>query len=142
MSTVKKVTKKEKFLMLAAVVEAAKNAGLVVEGPATMDELIEFTGTEIDQLESKAASAQKRAAARKAEGDDLREHVFNVLNDENLMTIDQIVSAVGQPNVTRNMVVSRLNQLIDLDRVEKDSVSTGGEDGAKSRKIVAYRKKA
>ena len=142
MSTIKKVTKKEKYLMLAAVVEAAKNAGLTIEGPVSMDELIDFTSTEIDQLNSKAASAQKRAAARKAEGDELREHVFEVLDAENLMTIDQIVSAIGQPNVSRNMVVSRLNQLIELDRAEKDSVSVGGEGGTKSRKIVAYRKKA
>ena len=142
MSANKKITKKEQYNILLDILEYAENAGATIDGDVTYDDLRGFVNHEIELLDSKAAAAQKRAAAKKEEGDALREEVFSVLSDTDFMTIDQIVTAINNPDVTRNMVTSRLTQLGKLYRVEKDSVSAGTGEGGKSRKVSAYRRKA
>lgn len=140
MSATKKITKKEQYNVLLGLIDYAETAGAAVEG-VTYDELRAFVNHEVELLDSKAAAAQKRAAAKKEEGDALREEVLNVLSDTEYMTIDQIVAALNNPDVTRNMVTSRLTQLGKIDAIEKDQVATE-TSGGKSRKVSAYRRKA
>lgn len=142
MSATKKITKKEQYNVLLGLIDYAEEAGAAIDGDVTYDGLREFVNHEIELLDSKAAAAQKRAAAKKEEGDALREEVYNTLSDTEYMTIDQIVDAIGNPDVTRNMVTSRLTQLGKQDRIEKDQISAGGGEGAKTRKVSAYRRKA
>lgn len=142
MSANKKITKKEQYNVLLDLINYAENAGATLDTEATYDDLRTFVNHEIELLDNKAAAAQKRAAEKKVEGDALREEVLNVLSDTNYMTIDQIVTALNNPDVTRNMVTSRLTQLGKLDKVEKDSIAVGAGEGTKSRKVSAYRRKA
>lgn len=140
MSATKKITKKEQYNILLGILDFAENQGASIE--VGFDTLRDFVNHEIELLDGKAAAAQKRAAAKKEEGDALREEVYGVLSDNEYMTIDQIVDALGNPDVTRNMVTSRLTQLGKLDRVEKDTVPVeSGAEGGKTRKVSAYRRK-
>lgn len=141
-ATTKKITKKELYTIMLDVLDKAEAGGIAPDEKASYEDLRNFVGHEIELLDGKAAAAQKRAAAKKEEGDALREEVFNALSDTEFMTIDAIVAVIGNPDVTRNMVTSRLGQLSKLDRVEKDSVSVSTGDGTKSRKASAYRRKA
>ena len=128
-NTVKKVTKREYFEMLAGIVAAAE-----VE-QAT--ELQEFIAKEIAALDNKAAKAKERAAKNKAEGDALREAVQSVLTEE-AQTIDAITGQIEFEGVevTRNKVVARLTQLVKADIAEKTEVKDG------SKKVSAYKLKA
>ena len=127
MAETKKVTKKEWYAEIRKIVEAAN-----VENK---DGALEFIDNQVKLLEAKAAKAQENAAKKKADGDNLREAVYNVLTTE-LQTIDQITEQVvieGE-DITRNKVTSRLTQLVKADMAVKDTVKT--DDG---RKVTAYK---
>lgn len=127
MAETKKVTKKEWYAEIRKVVEAAD-----VENK---DGALEFIDNQVKLLEAKAAKAQENAAKKKADGDNLREAVYNVLTTE-LQTIDQITEQVvieGE-DITRNKVTARLTQLVKAGMAVKDTVKT--DDG---RKVTAYK---
>lgn len=141
--TVKKTSKKDKLFALKAITHAAENAGMGLDfEDITYDTLYEFIDHEIELLENKAAAAQKRAANRKAEGDALREQIYNVLSDTDFMTTDEIVKALGDEDITAQMVTSRLTQLVspEVARAEKTQITVAGKDGGRARKLSAYRK--
>ena len=141
--TVKKTSKKDKLFALKAITQAAETAGMDLDfEDITYDTLYEFIDHEIELLENKAAAAQKRAASKKAEGDALREQIYNVLSDTDYMTTDEIVKALGDEDITAQMVTSRLTQLVSADvaKAEKTQITIAGKDGGRSRKLSAYRK--
>ena len=97
-----------------------------IKGKLTDAEEIAFIDTQIAALDRKAAKAKERAAAKKAEGDELREKIYNVLTAEP-QTIAQIIAAVGIEDLTSAKVSSRLGQLVALEKVSKAKVKN--EDG-------------
>lgn len=141
--TIKKATKKDKLLALKAIAQTAENSGITLGfDDITYDSLYEFVDHEIELIDNKAAAAAKRAANKKAEGDALREQIYNVLSDTDFMTTDEIVKALGDEDITSQMVTSRLTQLVspEVNRVEKTQVTLPGKDGGRTRKLSAYRK--
>ena len=127
MAETKKVIKKEWYAEIRKIVEAAD-----VENK---DGALEFIDNQMKLLAAKAAKAKENAAKKKADGDNLREAVYNVLTTE-LQTIDQITEQVvieGE-DITRNKVTARLTQLVKADMAVKDTVKT--DDG---RKVTAYK---
>lgn len=98
------------------------------------DEMIEFIDAQIELLSKKAEKAKERAAAKKVEGDELREVVKSVLTDE-FQPIDDIVAHIEGEDVTKAKVTARLTQLIKADMAEKEQVKVG------DRKVMAYRLK-
>lgn len=137
-ATTKKITKKEMYTALLAVLDYAEDAGLALSDDITYEGLRGFTNHEIELLDAKTAAAQKRAAQKKADGDELREKVFSVLSTDDFMPIADIVKALDDPDVSAQMVTSRLTQLHKLNRVERDMVPTTTSDG-KTKKLSAYR---
>ena len=123
----KKITKKEYFAMVAEIVNGSN-----AENKA---ELMEFIQKQVEVLDKKADKAKERAAEKKAEGDELRTKVQSVLTEE-LQTIDEIVDAIGEEDVTRNKVVARLTQLVAAEVAVKDKVESG------SKKVMGYKLKA
>lgn len=109
--TEKKVTKTERFAELKAVVEAsgAENAG----------ELVEFIDAQVETLAKRAEKAAERRAAKKAEGDELRATVLSKITNDP-QSAQAIVDAIGDPEVTKAKVISRLTQLINADEVKKE----------------------
>ena len=142
-NTIKKPTKKANYSAILAILDAAEANGLTLEGgEITYDSLREFVEHEIELLDNKAAAAAKRAAAKKVEGDALRERIYDVLTDEP-MTINDIVKALDDPDVSNQMVTARLTQLAspEVNRVAKEQITVpASTEGGKSKKLSAYRR--
>ena len=91
----------------------------------------------VSNMDKKAQAAKARAAKAKAEGDELRDEVFGLLNDTDFVTIPTLVKAIGREDVTSQKVTARLTQLIKLGKVEKSEVSI--EVDGKTQKKQGYR---
>ena len=120
-----KVTKKDWYAQIRAVVEASDNE--------QKEGILGFIDHEVELLEAKAAKAAERAASKKADGDELRNAVQAVLTDE-LQTIDAITAQIDGEDVTKAKVTARLTQLVKAGVAAKDMVKT--ED---NRKVTAYK---
>ena len=120
-----KVTKKDWYAQIRAVVEASDNE--------QKEGILGFIDHEVELLEAKAAKAAERAASKKADGDELRNAVQAILTDE-LQTIDAITAQIEGEDITKAKVTARLTQLVKAGVATKDMVKT--ED---SRKVTAYK---
>lgn len=125
-----KITKKDKFNMILAILEASDNEN------ANM--LTEFVGNEIALLEKKSAKAKEAAANKKAEADELTVMVENVLTDE-YQTIAEVTAAIDNEDVTTAKVAYRLNALVKAGVAEKAEKTIPGGEGVKARKVQSYR---
>ena len=131
-----KITKREYFEAIKTMFET----GACDYDAETM---IAFCDKEIAALDTKAAKAKERAAAKKAEADVLTDYVRAALTDE-FKTIADIAAVVVEtdPDATVHKVTNRLTRLVNEDFAEKTQVTIPGVDGAKARKVQAYRVKA
>ena len=114
----KKMTKKDYFNEIRGIVEDSELEN--------KDELIYFLNSQIESLDRKADKARERAAAKKAEGDALREAVKSVLTDE-FQTAEAITEAINDEEVSKAKVIARLTQLVNLGEAVKEPAKT--EDG-------------
>lgn len=127
-----KVTKKMKYEAMVAYFQGE-------ETELTEADFIQFCQEQIADLDKKAAKAKERAAAKKAEADELTEVVFGVLTDE-YKTIAQIAEAVAlalpedAEEVSAQKVTARLTKLVKAGDVEKEQVTVEVE-GKKSKKM-------
>lgn len=126
MESVKKVTKKEYYVMLKEVVENSNSEN--------KDELVEFIEKQITLLDNKATKAKERAAEKRAEGDELRALVEATLTDE-YQTIADITEQIDNEDVTKAKVTARLTQLVKDGLAVKEEAKT--EDG---KKVMVYRR--
>lgn len=126
MENVKKVTKKEYYVMLKEVVENSNSEN--------KDELVEFIEKQITLLDNKATKAKERAAEKRAEGDELRALVEATLTDE-YQTIADITEQIDNEDVTKAKVTARLTQLVKDGLAVKEEAKT--EDG---KKVMVYRR--
>lgn len=106
------------------------------EMTCSIDEAVEFIDKQIEQLEAKAAKAKYRAAAKRADGDTLRETVFQCV-DAKPKTIDEITAAVidiaeDVSDITKAKVTARLTQLVKNGSVVKEQTKIN------TRKIMTY----
>lgn len=139
MTNTKKITKRECYNTLMQMVDQAEADNVVFENEdMTFDGLREFIAHEIELLDNKAAAAAKRAQAKRDEGDALRARILDVMSTEDFMTIPEIVKAIGDEDVSAQMVTARLTQCVKAELAEKDSVSV--EIAGKTKKLSAYRR--
>ena len=110
----------------------------IIDGTADPDVLVEYAEKRIVQLDKRNASAAKRAAAKRAEGDALTESVFAVLGDEPLNR-EMVGEALAEQGIetTPSKVTARLSRLVKEERVNKTKGKIAGEDG-KSRESTFY----
>lgn len=142
MNATKKITKKDSYNAIAAILKAADNEGITLDMDGiTYDSLIEFVEHEVELLDNKAVAAKARAAAKKAEGDALREKIYNLLTDD-VQTIAEITNALGDPDVSTQMVTARLTQLCSesVNLAVKETVSVPSADGSKTKKLSGYKR--
>lgn len=123
----KKITKREYFEMLKEIVNESNNEN--------KGELIYFIESQIASIETKAAKAKERAAAKKAEGDALRETVKSVLTNE-FQDAETITALVDEEDVTKNKVIARLTQLVNLGEVEKTDIKNESGKTRKAYKLI------
>lgn len=122
----KKITKKDMYAGLIATL--TENFGDEVK------EYVDFLEGEIKALDARAEKEKARRAAKKAEGDDLRDAVANAIGADPITAEDIAEGLVDEfPEVTKAKVTYRASQLAKDGVIYKVQVKT--EDG---RKVVAY----
>ena len=121
----KKITKRDYYEMLKEIVLNAN-----VEGAT---ELVEFIDKQVSLIDSKAEKAKTRNAEKKANGDELRKVVQNVLTNK-FQTIDAIVSQIEGEEITKAKITARLTSLVKNGIAEKTDVKDD-----KGRKLKAYK---
>ena len=128
-----KTTKREMYEGIKAFV-----AGDACEIKIT--DIIAFCDKEIAALDTKAAKAKERAAAKKAEADVLMGQVEEALTDE-FQVIADIAATVAEvnPDATVSKVTYRLSKLVEAGVAEKTQVTIPATEGSKARKVQAYR---
>ena len=126
-----KITKREMFELIKGIV-----AGEDVD--VDVATVTEFCDKEIAALDAKAAKARERAAAKRAEGDALKDLVADALT-EKLQTIADITVKVAETDAeaTVGKVGYRLRTLENEGVAVKEKVKIKGETG--TREVVAYR---
>ena len=128
-----KITKREMFEAIKEVFET---------GVCKFDAKVvtDFCDKEIASLDSKAAKAKERAAAKKAEADVLMDQVKAVLTGE-FQTIADIATAVAavNPDATVSKVTYRLTRLVEAGDAEKTQITIPATEGTKARKVQAYK---
>lgn len=122
-----KMTKKEMYNGLIATLTDNFEANEV-------QEYVDFLQKEIDILDHRAEKEKERRAAKKAEGDDLKDAVQEVIGAEPI-TAAAIADALAEdfPEVTKAKVTYRATQLVKDGAIFK--VQIKNEEG---KKIVAY----
>lgn len=139
MTNSKKITKRENLGTLLDIVDKIEVEGFVFENEdMTCDTLREFINHEIELLDNKAAAAAKRAQAKREDGDALRAHILDLMSTEDFMTIKEIVKAIGDEDVSDQMVTARLAQAVRAGLAEKEVKSV--EVNGKTKKLSCYRK--
>lgn len=120
MENMVKKTKTMYFEELREIVIAA------VEDQDQQNELIEFIDKQVDTLVKRKAAAADRAAKKRAESDALTEEILGVIGNEP-MTVDEIVLALDNEEVTRNKVTARLGKLVKNESIVKVDVKVDGK---------------
>ena len=128
-----KITKRE---MYEAIKETFETGSCKFEAAT----VVAFCEKEIASLDSKAAKAKERAAAKKAEADGLTDLVAAALTDE-FQVIADIAAAVAESDAdaTVSKVTYRLGKLVEAGKAEKTQVTIPATEGSKARKVQAYR---
>lgn len=106
--------------------------GMIKELCADNEQIVEFCDKEIAALGAKAEKAKARAAAKKAEGDELRKVVASVLTKEPMIAED-VLAAIGDEELTKAKVIARLTQLVKAGDAVKSEVTVDG-----NKKRMAY----
>lgn len=132
--TEKKITKKEFY---AGIIEAMQTGN----SPIAPDEVIAFCENEIALLDKKAEKAKARAAAKRAEGDELTDTVKSVMSTDEFEVIADIAAKVAEIDAesTIHKVTYRLGQLVKNGFAESTDVKIPGGEGTKARTIKGYR---
>ena len=128
-----KITKREMF---EAIKETFETGACKFDAATVMA----FCDKEIASLDSKAAKAKERAAAKKAETNVLYSQVEGVLTDD-YQVIADIAAAVAEVNAdaTVSKVTYQLTQLVNAGTAEKTQITIPATETTKARKVQAYR---
>ena len=132
--TEKKITKKEFYAGIIEVMQTGNS-------PIAPDEVIAFCENEIALLDKKAEKAKARAAAKKAEGDELTDIVKSVMSTDEFEVIADIAAKVAEIDAesTIHKVTYRLGQLVKNGLAESTDVKIPASEGTKARTIKGYR---
>lgn len=96
------------------------------------EELLEFIDKQIETLVKRKVAAAERAAKKKVESDALTDEIYSLIG-EDLITVDEIVVALDNEEVTRNKVTARLGKLVKAGQITKEPIKVEGN------KRMAYR---
>ena len=108
----------------------------ILNGTIDQAILCEFAEKKLAQLDKRNASAQRRAAVKRAEGNEITEGIFGVLSTER-MTREQVAQAYGS-ELSVAKVGSRLNQLVEAGRVQKETIKVANAEGKMVNKVAYF----
>ena len=129
-----KITKREMF-------EAIKETFETGKCKYEADVVTAFCDKEIASLDSKAAKAKERAAAKKAEGDVLTQVVLDCLTDEVeaiAVITERVAAQEGCEDVTGGKVQYRLGALAREGKAVKGEVVIPATETSKKRTVSGY----
>lgn len=137
-----KMTKREMYEAMISGFSGGDFAFETADGVVAVspEQFVEFAQKEITLLDNKAAKAKERAAAKRAEADELMDVVQSLLTDE-FQTAADIAAQIEGEDVSAAKVVARLGKLVAAEVAEKDDIKVVGADGKKSVR-KGYRKLA
>ena len=102
----------------------------IKEAMADNANVVAYCDNELALIDKKNAKARERAAAKRAEGDELQGEVLAVITDAPQTRDDilvAVVDATGNDELTVGKIQSKLNNLVEAGKIEKYKVKT--EDG-------------
>ena len=108
----------------------------ILNGTVDQAVLCDFAEKKLAQLDKRNASAQRRAAAKRAEGNAITEDIFGILSAER-MTREQVAQAYGS-ELSVAKVGSRLNQLVEAGRVQKETIKVANAEGRMVNKVAYF----
>ena len=110
----------------------------MINGTIDAETLAAFAEKKIAQLDKRNEGAKRRAAAKRAAGDELKELVLSFVGEDaqSRAQITNAMVAAGH-EVTVGKVGARLNQLVADGEIVKEKGKTLGEDG-KSKAVTLY----
>lgn len=133
MAEMTKITKKRVYNVVRDYIDNSGVEKLTDEfGDISVEDILDVFDKAVEQLDAKNAKAKERAAEKRAEGDEVRQRIFDVLTDE-YKTLDDIAADLDDAEITKSKIVARLAQLVKAGQVEKDDVKNG------ERKVKGYR---
>lgn len=127
-----KITKKMHYEGMIAYFEGA-------DTELTETQFIEFCKAQIADLDKKAAKAKERAAAKKAEADELTNLVHAALTGE-FQSIADIAAVVAESDAEATVakITNRLTRLVDAGVAEREQLAVETGEG-KKRKCMHYK---
>ena len=125
--TEKKITKKDNFVAIVNILEAAGH-----------EDLAGVIKHEIELLEKKAAKAKATAAKKKEELDTLAIAVEAALTEDFAVIADIAERVEFDGEVSVGKVQYRLNTLVANNKAYKEQITVG--EGTAKRKLMAYKK--
>ena len=108
----------------------------ILNGTVDQAVLCDFAEKKLAQLDKRNASAQRRAAAKRAEGNAITEDIFGILSAER-MTREQVAQAYGS-ELSVAKVGCRLNQLVEAGRVQKETIKVANAEGKMVNKVAYF----
>jgi len=110
----------------------------IIDGTFDVNVLVEFATKKLAQLDHRNEKAKERAAAKRAEGDELTEKIFGMITDEP-QSREDIANALIEEglDVTVGKVGYRLSALVADGRIVKAEATVPGDEG-KARRVVVY----
>lgn len=120
MADIIKKTKETYFNELKGIINAAD---IDVE---TREDYIAFIDKQIEMLDKKKEASKARRAAKTAESDALTDQIYSLLTDE-AQTVEEILVALDEEDLTRAKVVSRLGKLVRAGQATKEPIKVDGQ---------------
>ena len=122
MSTIKKMTKREKFNALLTLLNDFENDAIIVEGFSAED-ACEFISHEIDLLDKKnAVKGEKKPTEKQKQNADIGEMVIDLLNNtDGGLTITQMLKSIENlpADMTNQRMTHIVTALVNDKRVER-----------------------
>ena len=124
MEKTNKITKK---MVLAAIktIMMQDPDGMVTDEVSAAD-VINYVDTTIAQLDAKNEKAKARQAEKRAASDAMASDIFNVLDNDNFKTLDDIVAVLkangSYPDATNSQVSARTGKFVKEGTVVKGNV--------------------
>ena len=137
-----KITKREMFEAIKGLAESGALHMVDFNENITDEAVAEFCANGIDLLDTKAAKATERAAAKAAEGDILTALVRAALTTDEFKSIADVTAMVAEeePDVTAAKVSYRLSSLVKAGEAEKSEITIPATETSKKRTVNGYRR--
>lgn len=99
-----------------------------------IDEYIKFIDGELSALKKRQLSAKRRGAKKKIESDELTKVIYEMLVDDDFLTIADIQEELNDESITASKIAARAAKLVKEGLAERKIVKSHG------RKRVLYKR--